>query len=126
MSKFRTAFNSKEDTEQLANRKGGKKVDSDLFFIDNKGQEEYGTDEDEKMRESVSASFTAAAHSMQASEKGERKRKSKDGKKRKKMKFVKYDALENSSLSGQRSADTRNGNSGSGSDIENPSSGEDV
>ncbi|KAI3447097.1 hypothetical protein Pfo_003762 [Paulownia fortunei] len=127
LSKFRTAFNSKEALEQLANREEGKKPDSNLlFYIDHKGQEEYGSEEDEKMRESMSAAFTAAAHSIQSSEQGGRKRKTKDGKKRKQVKFVKYNVFDHSSLSGERPADPRNDHSDSGSDLENPSSDEDM
>lgn len=127
MSKFRSAFNSKEASEQLANREEGKKPDSDLlFYMDYKGQEEYGSEEDEKMSERMSTAFTAAAHSMQSSEQGERKRRTKDGEKRKQVKFVKYNTFDHSSLSEERSAVPRNDHSDSGSDLENPSSDEDM
>ncbi|KAK6151913.1 hypothetical protein DH2020_014548 [Rehmannia glutinosa] len=126
MSKFRTAFNSEEALEQIADMEEGKQHDSDLlFYIDHKGQEEYVSEEDEKMKESMSAAFTAAAHSMQ-SNKGGRKRKTKDGEKKNQVKFVKYKAFDHSSLSGERCADPRSDHSDSGSDLENPSSDKDM
>ncbi|PIN22203.1 hypothetical protein CDL12_05084 [Handroanthus impetiginosus] len=119
MSKFRTAFNSKEESEQLVYGEEKKKPEPDIpFYIDKKGQENYTDDEDEKM----SAAFMDAAHSMQAG----RKRRTKDGEKRKHVKFVKHNVFNHSSLGGERSADPRNDHSDSGSDVENPSSDEDM
>ncbi|KAK4432927.1 hypothetical protein Salat_1054900 [Sesamum alatum] len=124
MSNFRAAFNSKE--EAGASMEEDQKPDSNLlFYIDNKGQEEYGNEDNQQMNESMSAAFTAAAHSMQSPEQGGRKRKTKKGEKTKEVKFVKYNALEHS-LSGERSGDPRNDHSDSGSDVENPSSDEDM
>ncbi|KAL0337314.1 UNVERIFIED_CONTAM: hypothetical protein Scaly_2006500 [Sesamum calycinum] len=125
MSNFRAAFNSKE--EAGASMEEHQKPDSNLlFYIDNKGQKEYGNEDNKQMNESMSAAFTAAAHSMHSPEQGGRKRKTKKGENTKQLKFVKYNALEHSSLSGERSADPRNDHSDSGSDVENPSSDEDM
>lgn len=118
MSKFRIAFNSKEASEQ--EMEGGRKPDSDLlFYMDYKGQEEGGSEEDEKTSEGMSAAFTAAARSIQSSEQGGRKRKTKDGKRRKQVKFVKYNITD-------QSTPPSNDNSDGGSDLENPSSDEDL
>lgn len=127
MSKFRSAFYDKEASEQLAEIEG-KKSDSDLlFYVDSKGQEECESEEDEKAGERMSAAFTDAARSMQSSEQGGRKRKTKDGKKRKTVKFVKYNITDHSSLSEGRSALPSNDDcSDDGSDLENPSSDEDL
>ncbi|KZV51560.1 hypothetical protein F511_36642, partial [Dorcoceras hygrometricum] len=50
---------------------------------DHKGEEEHGDEEDEKISESMSNAFMAAAHSIQSSEQGRRKRKTKNIKRRK-------------------------------------------
>ncbi|XP_057768313.1 uncharacterized protein LOC130988470 [Salvia miltiorrhiza] len=118
MSKFCSAFDSKEASEQLADMEGGRKPDSDLlFYMDYKGREECGSEEDEEMSGRMNAAFTSAAHSMGLSEQGGRKRKTKDGKKRKKVKFVKYNISEQPSLS-----KGGNDDSDGASDLENPSS----
>ncbi|KAL0333805.1 UNVERIFIED_CONTAM: hypothetical protein Sangu_1536700 [Sesamum angustifolium] len=125
MSNFRAAFNSKE--EAGASMEEHQKPDSNLlFYIDNKGQKEYANEDNKQMNKSMSAAFTAAAHSMHSPEQGGRKRKTKKGENTKQVKFVKYNALEHSSLSGERPADPRNDHSDSGSDVENPSSDEDM
>ncbi|KAH6826783.1 hypothetical protein C2S53_011014 [Perilla frutescens var. hirtella] len=123
MSKFRSAFNSKEASEQEMEE--GRKPDSDIFYMDYEGQEEGGSEEDEKTSEGMSAAFTAAARSMQSSEQGGRKRKTKGGKKRKQMKFVKYSITDHSLLTEGRSVLPRNDHSDGGSNLENPSSDED-
>ncbi|KAL1563296.1 hypothetical protein AAHA92_05782 [Salvia divinorum] len=113
MSKFRSAFNSKELSEQLADMEEGRKPDSDLlFYMDYKGREECGSEDDEDVGGRMNAAFTSAAQSMGSSEQGGRKRKTKDGKKRKKVKFVNYNTL---SPGGKDDSD-------GGSDLENPSS----
>lgn len=118
MSKFRSAFHSKELSEQLADMEEGRKPDSDLlFYMDYKGREECGSEDDEDMGGRMNAAFTSAAHSMGLSEQGGRKRKTKDGKKRKKVKFVKYNVSEEAPLSPGGNED-----SDGGSDLENPSS----
>ncbi|KAL3829969.1 hypothetical protein ACJIZ3_018771 [Penstemon smallii] len=123
MSKYRAkliSHNLQEELEQIAKREGGKKPDSDLlFYIDNKGQEEYGNREDEDMNKSLSAAFMAAAHSMESSENGGRKRKTKNGEMTEKVKFVKYNLVGNSAV-------PRNDDLSSGSEIENPDSDEDM
>ncbi|KAL2229057.1 UNVERIFIED_CONTAM: hypothetical protein Sindi_1885400 [Sesamum indicum] len=125
MSNFRAAFNSKE--EAGASMEEDQKPDSNLlFYIDNKGKKEYGNEDSKQMNESMSAAFTAAAHSMQSPVQGGRKRKTKKGENTKQVKFVKYNALKHSSLSGERSADPRNDHSESESDVDNPSSDEDM
>lgn len=117
LSKFRSVFNSEEASEQLTEMEEGRKPDSDLlFYMDYKGREERGSEEDEEMRGKMNAAFTSAAHSMQSSEQGGRKRKTKDCKKRKKVKFVKYSISEQPSLS-----EERNDDSDGTSDVENPS-----
>ncbi|KAL0345131.1 UNVERIFIED_CONTAM: hypothetical protein Sradi_4344400 [Sesamum radiatum] len=124
MSNFRAAFNAKEEVG--ASMEDQKPDSNLLFYIDNKGRKEYGNEDNKQMNESMSAAFTAAAHSMHSPEQGGRKRKTKKGENTKQVKFVKYNALEHSSLSGERSADPRNDHSDSGSDVENPSSDEDM
>ncbi|KAL0426924.1 UNVERIFIED_CONTAM: hypothetical protein Slati_2867200 [Sesamum latifolium] len=125
MSNFRAAFNSKEEAD--ASMEEDQKPDSNLlFYIDNKGQKEYENEDSIQMNESMSAAFRAAAHSMHSPEQGGRKRKTKKCENTKQVKFVKYNALKHSSLSGERSADPRNDHSDSGSDVENPSSDEDM
>ncbi|XP_042066561.1 uncharacterized protein LOC121809821 isoform X2 [Salvia splendens] len=120
MSKFRSAFNSKELSEQLADMEEGRKPDSDLlFYMDYKGREECGSEEDEAMGRRMNAAFTSAAQSMGSSEQGGRKRKTEDGKKRKKVKFVKYNASEQAPSS---PGGIGNDDSDGGSDLENPSS----
>ncbi|KAL6568884.1 hypothetical protein OROHE_003625 [Orobanche hederae] len=114
MSKFRTAFNDKEASEQLADMEEGRKPDSELLFYVDKGQEECESEEDGKTSERMN---TSAAHSMQSSKQGGKKRKTKDGKKRKQIKFVKYDITEQSSLSEGRSSLPRNDDSDGGSDL---------
>ncbi|XP_073156517.1 uncharacterized protein [Henckelia pumila] len=101
--------------------------DSDTFFyIDNKGEEEHGK-EDGKISESMNSAFMAAAHSIQSSEQGRRKRKTKNGERRKAVKFSRFNLLDNSSSpSGKRSDVPRNDDSTSGSEMEDPCSDEDM
>lgn len=123
MLKFRSAFNDKEALEQLEDMAEGRQADSDLlFYVDNKGEEESGNEEDEKMSESMNVVFMNAAQSMQLSEQGKRKRKTKDGKKRNKVQFVKYNITQPSPLSEAKANLPRNVDSDGGSNLENPSS----
>ncbi|CAA3032074.1 Hypothetical predicted protein [Olea europaea subsp. europaea] len=121
MSKFRAKLisdNLKEDLEMLGNKGEGKALDTDLFYIDNKGEND-GNEEDENTSESMSAAFMAAAHSMQSAEHGGTKRRAKKSEKRKRVKFLKYSLAENSE------SYTFPSNDG-GSDVENPSSDEEL
>lgn len=121
MSKFHAKLisdNLKEDLEMLGNKGEGKALDTDLFYIDNKGEND-GNEEDENTSESMSAAFMAAAHSMQSAEHGGTKRRAKKSEKRKRVKFLKYSLAENSE------SYTFPSNDG-GSDVENPSSDEEL
>lgn len=124
MSKSRAKLisdNLKEDLKKLANKGEGKTLDTDIFFIDNKGEND-GNEEDDKTSESMSAPFMAAAHSMQSAEHGGTKRRAKKSEKRKRVKFLKYSLAENS----ESYTFQRNDGGNSGSDVENPSSDEEL
>ncbi|KAL2555235.1 hypothetical protein Fot_08854 [Forsythia ovata] len=84
MSKFRAKLISnslKEDLDRLANKEERKTLDTDLFYIDNKG-EQGGNEEDEMMSKSMNDAFMAAAHSIQSAEHGGTKRPAKKSEKR--------------------------------------------
>lgn len=119
---------SKSDSEQPASKLDSKKVDDDLlFYIDNNGDEEHADEENEKVNESMSAAFVAAAHTMTSSEKRGRKRKEgKTPEKKEKIKFVKYDLRCNSDSAGERSSFINNDSLNSGSEVENPLTDEDT
>ncbi|XP_073034418.1 uncharacterized protein [Primulina eburnea] len=119
---------SEEEYKQPARWEDGARQDSDtLFYIDNKGEEERGKEEDGKISESMNSAFMAAARSIQSSEQGRRKRKTKNGERRKSVKFSRFNRLDDSaSLSGKRSNVPRNDDSNSGSEIEDPHSNEDM
>ncbi|KAL2534288.1 hypothetical protein Adt_07639 [Abeliophyllum distichum] len=124
MSKFRSKLISdslKEDSDRLANKEERKTLDTDLFYIDNKG-ELGGNEENEMMSKSMNAAFMAAAHSIQSAEHEGTKRLAKKSEKRKRVKFLKYSLTENSESLAFPSNDGRS----SGSDVENPSSDEDI
>lgn len=102
----------------------GKKKDDDiLFYIDNKGEDE-DADED-KVNKSMSTAFVAAAHRMESTENGGRKRK--EGRSaEKKIKFVKYDLFQNSDSARARPSFVSNDGFSSESEVENPVSDEDT
>ncbi|KAG6718464.1 hypothetical protein I3842_04G151400 [Carya illinoinensis] len=128
ISKYRTKLVLdvfKADLEQPASKLEDQKVDDDtLFTIDNNGADE-DTDED-KMEQSMSAAFVAAAHTMKLAENGGRKRKEGRSAENQKIKFVKYDLCQNSVSVRARSTIVRNDGSDSESEVENPISDEDT
>ncbi|XP_041006715.1 uncharacterized protein LOC121251512 [Juglans microcarpa x Juglans regia] len=128
ISKYRTKLVLdifKADLEQPASKLKNKKVDDDILFtIDNNGADE-DTDED-KMKQSMSAAFVAAAHTMKLPEKGGRKRKEGKSAENQKIKFVKYDLCQNSDSVRSRSTIVSNDGSDSESEVENPLSDEDT
>lgn len=115
---------SKADFEQPSSKLEGKKKDDDiLFYIDNKGEDE-DADED-KVNKSMSTAFVAAAHRMESTENGGRKRK--EGRSaEKKIKFVKYDLFQNSDSARARPSFVSNDGFSSESEVENPVSDEDT
>ncbi|XP_051152427.1 uncharacterized protein LOC127266280 [Andrographis paniculata] len=125
MARLKATFNSMEEIERIVGGEAMLGQDSEtLFFIDNKGQEEYITDDDddEKTNSGMSAAFISASRSLQPSEQKGKKRKTKDGKETKRLKFIKYKASDLSSLPREKSMEPRSENSDSGSDLETPSS----
>lgn len=89
-----------------------KKLDDDFLFY-NKADEEDTDEEDENINGSVNAALLAAAHTMKSMDVGRRKRKEgKSAEKREKTKYIRYELLHNSESS-------------SGSEVDNPLSGED-
>lgn len=98
--------------------------DDILFYIDNKGEDE-DADED-KMNESMSTAFVAAAHAMKLTENGGRKRKEGRSAEQKKIKFVKYDLSQNSDSARGRPSFFSNDGFSSESEVENPLSDEDT
>lgn len=101
--------------------------DNVLFVIDNKGNIDDETEEDEKVKEAMSAVFKVAAHTMQSSEEGvQKKRKEERGAGMKKqVKFQRYDLFDHSSLSGDKGS-FLDKDSSSGSEVENPLSDDDL
>ncbi|EEF48111.1 uncharacterized protein LOC8265086 [Ricinus communis] len=120
--------NSKPDSERSAFKPEGKLTDADLlFYIDNKGGKEGCNEDDKEINESMSAAFVAAAKTMRLIEKGGRKRKEGiNAGKKKKIKVLKHDLSDNSDSDGEISSAVSDDSSGSGSEVENPSSDEDV
>lgn len=98
--------------------------DDILFTIDNNGADENTVDD--KMKQSMSAAFVAAAHTMKLAENGGRKRKEGKSTESNKIKFVKYDLCQNSDSVRTRSTIVSNDGFGSESEVENPVSDEDT
>ncbi|KAI8021793.1 hypothetical protein LOK49_LG03G01243 [Camellia lanceoleosa] len=119
---------SEFEHEQQAYNTERTKPDADLFYIDEKGEEEDGSQDDERTNESMSAAFVAAAHTLTSSTENGRKRKEKGSvEKKKRVKFLKYNLSNNTGSSGEKSTFLRNSGSSSGSEVdENPRSDEDL
>lgn len=84
---------SKADREQPLYEQERKKLDSDLFYIDNKGEEkDGGADDDEIMKDTSGSEFVTTARTMIVTENdGKIKRKKrKIVQKMKNVKYVKY------------------------------------
>lgn len=130
ISKFhaKLAFDdSKSDYEQLAFKPGGKKADADLFYIDNKGEEENLGEDDKEVNESMSNAFIASAQRMRLTENGGKKRKEeRNARKKKKIKLLKHTLSDTSDSDEERSTSASDDDSGSESEVENPTSDEDV
>ncbi|XP_043810692.1 uncharacterized protein LOC122723221 [Manihot esculenta] len=130
ISKFhaKLAFDdSKSDYEQLAFKPGGKKADADLFYIDNKGEEENLGEDDKEVNESMSNAFIASAQRMRLMENGGKKRKEeRNARKKKKIKLLKHTLSDTSDSDEERSTSASDDDSGSESEVENPTSDEDV
>ncbi|KAG9159612.1 hypothetical protein Leryth_013596 [Lithospermum erythrorhizon] len=110
--------------EEAVLKEGGKSSDADvLFYIDKKGAEEVGDDEDEDMT-STNAAFMTAAQAMQSPENGSTKRKAKDAEKQ--LKYLKYGRHEHSDVSQEKPSASVNDDSSSDSEVDNPSSDEDM
>lgn len=109
-------------TEQPTGALDSKITDDGLFYVDNVGEEENRAEED-KQNNTISDAFVAAAQTMKSNDNESRKRKSKS--KRKKIKFVKYDLLQNSvGVKAGTSAPTNDSSSGE-SEVEDPNSDSD-
>lgn len=118
---------SKSDLEQTAAKLEGN--DDLLFYIDNKGDEKEVDEGAEEPDESVSAAFVAAARSMSFSETVVTKRKEgESGRKKKRAKLLKYDHSEDSDSyrEGSSSASENNDSLNTESEVENPTSDEEV
>ncbi|EXB38817.1 hypothetical protein L484_027250 [Morus notabilis] len=119
---------SSSDFKQQASELESTKVDDDLlFYVDSRGEEFDGDEDDEKMSEVMTAAFVAAAHLMKSADNEVKKRKEgRSTEKKRKVKFLKYEPLQNSeSLSG-RSPVVSYDSVSSGSEVENRLSDEDA
>ena len=115
--------------KQAASKLEGMKVDDDLFYVDNKGEEldAVDVDVDEKANEAVTAAFVAAAHSMKSADDKRKKRKGgKSAEKKGKIKFLKFEPLLSSEAPTTRSSVVRDDGASSGSEVENPLSDNDT
>lgn len=119
MSKYHAKlvqYKSTFDLDQQSYKLDTGKIDNDqLFFFDNKGN-----DEDEKIDESMNDDFVAAARPMQSdtNESGKKRKETRIEKKKDQVKFQRYNLVDHS---GSRSVD-----SGSASEVEDPDSDEDL
>ncbi|XP_044472190.1 uncharacterized protein LOC123200872 [Mangifera indica] len=120
--------NSKHDYKPQPSKMERKHADSDiLFYIDNKGEVEDGDEEQKKLNKSMSAAFVAAAHSMKMTKNGVTKRKEKGiTGKMKKIKYLKFDLSENFGSTIERNSSVSNESLNSGSEVDEPSSDEDM
>ncbi|KDP33740.1 hypothetical protein JCGZ_07311 [Jatropha curcas] len=131
ISKFcaKLALDDPESDYQLsAPKPEGRKADVDLqFYVDNKGEEEDHDGDDKETNESMSAAFLAAAHTMRFTENGGRKRKEgRSAGRKRKTKVLKHDLSDNSDSDGKGQSSVSDDSSGSESEVENPTSDEDV
>ncbi|XP_057968571.1 uncharacterized protein LOC131158036 [Malania oleifera] len=113
---------SKADYEQPLSNEGHNRVDADLlFYIDNKGVEEGGSQEDEKI-ESTSAAFIAASHTMSTEKDTVQKRKMgrKSRERKKHGKILKYDLHDISNSRKNSSPGNSHDDLSSDSEVENP------
>lgn len=103
-------------------------MDDDLlFYVDSRGEEFNGDEEDEKMSEAMTAAFVAAAHSMKSADNEVKKRKEgRSTEKKRKVKFLKYEPLQNSESVSGRSPVVSYDSVSSGSEVENRLSDEDA
>ncbi|GMN30013.1 hypothetical protein TIFTF001_041394 [Ficus carica] len=117
----------KSDFKQPASKLQSMKVDDDLlFYIDNKGEGLDRDEENEKMNEAMTAAFVAAAHSIKSADNGGKKRKEgRSTEKKRKVKFLKYEPLQNSESPSGRTPVVSYDNESSGSEVDNPPSDED-
>ncbi|KAK9274527.1 hypothetical protein L1049_021776 [Liquidambar formosana] len=118
---------SKADYERPAGEVKGKKLDADLFYIDNKGLEE-GDDEGKGTNESMSAAFVSAAHTMTLvdNEGGRKRKERRSSEKKKQIKFLKYNIFDNSDSAREKFSPASNDGLSSESEVENPRSDEDM
>ncbi|POO00641.1 SNF2 domain protein [Trema orientale] len=116
------------DFQQLASKIESKKMDDDLlFYVDNKGEELDGDSDDENSNDAITAAFVAAAHSMKSKDYGGRKRKNeRSAEKKSKIKFLKYESLQNSESPSGRSPVVSYDSASSGSEVDNPLSDDDT
>lgn len=116
------------DFKQQASELESTKVDDDLlFYVDSRGEEFNGDEEDEKMSEAMTAAFVAAAHSMKSADNEVKKRKEgRSTEKKRKVKFLKYEPLQNSESVSGRSPVVSYDSVSSGSEVENRLSDEDA
>ncbi|KAK6944857.1 hypothetical protein RJ641_025959 [Dillenia turbinata] len=126
------------DDERSVDMVDGKQLDADLlFFIDNKGEESDKSEDDmeeekdieevENVDDSISNAFITAAQTMSSIETSltRKCREGKSAEKMKRIKFAKYDLSENANAERENSVLVDDGSS-SESDVENPSSDEDM
>ncbi|XP_022960841.1 uncharacterized protein LOC111461526 [Cucurbita moschata] len=105
----------------------GNSVDDELlFYIDKQGENENGSEEEDRvMDESVNAALVSAAHTMSTTQNGSgKKKRQRMAKKQKKIKFTKYDLVLNSDVTELRSAVEDNDTDSEG-EVHNPHSDED-
>lgn len=122
--------NSKVDYEHQSSKIEGKEANVNLlFYIDNKGEEEDESEDEEhkEISESMNAAFVAAAHAMKITEDGERKRKERGSSgKKKKAKYHKFDLSNNYDSTNERISSVGNEGLSSESEVEEPLSDDDV
>ncbi|CAH9143727.1 unnamed protein product [Cuscuta epithymum] len=119
-----------EDPKHMTVLKSGSdqpEEDADLFYVDTKGEEnEVGNEEEEEeVKESISAAFVAAAQLMTGSDKKRKTQGRGSDLERKKVKFLRKLNLCDGSAVKPTIPDKDDSDSESGSNVENPSSDDD-
>ncbi|KAJ4851117.1 hypothetical protein Tsubulata_040711 [Turnera subulata] len=118
----------KTNYEHQVSKLESKRADVDLLpYIDRDGEEDNREEVEKEANESMISAFVAAAHSMRLTETGGRKRKQhrNDGNHRR-NKLSKHDHDDSSDSETERSSSVSNDDLSSESEVENPSSDEDV
>lgn len=122
------SYGSRSDVDQPSYKLDAGKTDSDLlFFIDNKGKDGDG-DDDEKIDDSMNDAFVAAARSMQSdtSESGKKRKETLVEKKKDPVKFQRYSLVDQPGSKSGKTGSSKKDDSGSDSEVEDPDSDEDL